>query len=510
MKLAQLIEKLDVIETWENSASLAAVANPDIQTVHYRAQEVTVGDLFVAVKGFVADGHDYIEQAVSNGAVAVVCEHPVRTNAIMIQVPNSRKALAQLSAVFYGHPSCAMTIIGITGTNGKTTTSYLIESVLQTAGVSVGVIGTINYRYADKQFDNPVTTPESLDLQRILAKMRDAGVSHVVMEISSHALDLYRIYACKIDIGVFTNFTQDHLDYHKHMDTYWSCKRRLFAEFLPAFGSQIHIRAVINVADPKGVALSQEVRMPLLSYGAKTSDICATVSRFDLKGIYARITTPVGRIEIRSSLVGRHNLENILSAVGVAVALKIAPPTVADGINALQCVPGRLERILNTHHRYIYVDYAHTPDALENALLALRALTVDRIICVFGCGGDRDRTKRPEMGATAARLSDLVVVTSDNPRTESPVQIIEEIEAGLRSTGSNRYIDSDLQAGFQANGYVVIEDRGKAIRRSIAVSRPGDTIFIAGKGHESYQIIGRERFSFDDRLEVQKALAEVL
>ncbi len=511
MRLTQLIDNLDMLSEDCRGPGLPAGCDPDIQAVSCRAQETVAGGLFVAVKGFATDGHDFIGQAVANGAVAVVCERPVQIDALVIRVSNSRKALAQLAGTFYGHPSQALTVIGVTGTNGKTTTSYLIESVLAAAGISVGVIGTINYRYGGKVFATPVTTPESLDLQRILADMRAAGVTHVVMEVSSHALDLYRVHGCKFDLGVFTNFTQDHLDYHKDMDHYWACKRRLFVDLLPAFDSVMHQRAVINVADPKGGELSRQVTLAHLTCGnTPGSDLSTLTSRFDLKGIYARIATPTGKMEIRSPLVGRHNLENILNAAGAGVALGISADTISAGIRALESVPGRLERIANPHRRFVYVDYAHTPDALENTLLALRALTADRIICIFGCGGDRDRAKRPEMGAIAARLSDLAVVTSDNPRTESPEQIIEEIVAGVRRECALRYMPTDLRRGFTAKGYTVMVDRREAIGSSISASRPGDTLLIAGKGHESYQIIGREKLPFDDRHEAQKALAKLL
>jgi UDP-N-acetylmuramoyl-L-alanyl-D-glutamate--2,6-diaminopimelate ligase len=447
---------------------------------------------------------------VANGAAAVVCEQPVDADAVMIRVQNSRKALADLSAAFFGYPSKALTVIAITGTNGKTTTSYLIESVLQSAGIAAGVIGTINYRYGGQIFSNPVTTPESLDLQRILADMRDAGVTHVVMEVSSHALDLYRVHGCKLDIGVFTNLSQDHLDYHKNMAHYWSCKRKLFTDLLPASAAKTHWRAVINVADPKGRELARETPLACLTCGHDAdSDLRTLKARFDLNGVQARIATPQGKMELRSSLVGRHNLENILNAVGVGVALEIPAETIVAGIRALENVPGRLERISNALQRFVYVDYAHTPDALENTLLALRALTVDRIICIFGCGGDRDRAKRPQMGTIAARLSDLVVVTSDNPRTEPPEQIIEEIVAGVRRASDLQYSPVDLQRGFRAKGYTVIVNRREAIHSTIAASRPGDTVLIAGKGHETYQIHGLERRPFDDRQEAREALGQL-
>jgi UDP-N-acetylmuramoyl-L-alanyl-D-glutamate--2,6-diaminopimelate ligase len=482
--------------------------NPEITAVFCRAQEVTPGSLFVAIKGFTADGHDYIAQAIEKGAVAVVCEGPGQAGAVMVTVPDSRKAMAEVAAAFYGHPSADLTVIGITGTNGKTTTSYLIERVLQQAKMATGVIGTINYRFAGQLFDNPVTTPESLDLQRILARMRDSGVTHVVMEVSSHALDLHRVHGCLFDVAVFTNFSQDHLDYHKDMGHYWACKRRLFTELLPSGTQKTPWQAVINMADPKGLDLVDEISLPYIACGQGGQNGVQLLSaRFDMHGIRARIDTPKGVLAIHSPLVGRHNLENILNAVGVGVALDMDLTDIAEGIDALDHVPGRLERVPGDHRRFVYVDYAHTPDALENALLALRALTVERIICVFGCGGDRDRAKRSQMGAIAARLSDLALVTSDNPRTEPPDQIIDEIVAGVRQVCDQHYAAETLARSFQGKGYAVVPDRREAIQLSIQVSRPGDTILIAGKGHEPYQVVGRQKLVFDDRQEAQAALA---
>jgi UDP-N-acetylmuramyl-tripeptide synthetase len=483
----------------------AAVQDTKISAICCRSQQVIPGSLFVAIKGFATDGHRFIAQAVEQGACAVICEQPSDVDALVLPVKDSRKALAALAAAYYGHPSADMTVIGITGTNGKTTTSYLIESVLQAAGIPVGVIGTINYRYGGKVFNNPVTTPESIDLQRIMSDMRTAGASHVVMEVSSHALDLHRVLGCRFDVGVFTNFSQDHLDYHQDMSAYWACKKKLFSQYLPASAPVKKPCAVINSQDPKARELIDCLQIPYLTGGQNRKDHVRVVStRVDLTGIAARIATPRGEVFIQSPLVGRHNLENILSAVATAIALGIPLATIASGIQALPSVPGRLEMIPNQRRRFVYVDYAHTPDALENALLALRSMTADRIICVFGCGGDRDRNKRPQMGSIAGRICDLTVVTSDNPRTEPPEQIIAEIVAGLQQSPCVLFDRTELNQGFREKGYVVDADRRSAINLSIQVSRPGDTILIAGKGHEPYQVIGTRKFDFDDR---QVALA---
>lgn len=510
MKLAELIDNVGTLSCNGSGSDPHTGCNPEINAITSRAQDVTPGDLFVAIKGFAVDGHDYIEQAVSQGAAAIVCEKSVHTNVATVTVKNTRKALAQLAAVYYGHPSADLMIIGITGTNGKTTTSYIIENLLQAAGISVGVIGTINYRYGGDVFGTPVTTPESIDLQRMLYDMRAAGVTHVVMEVSSHALDLYRVHQCHFSLAVFTNFTQDHLDYHKDMDHYWACKRKLFMELLPASPGKTKHRAVLNVAVPKGLELAREIDLPFLSCGeGMGNDLNAISAQFDLNGIHARISSPQGDLNISSPLVGRHNLENIINAVGVGIALDVPAKTIVAGIESLDNVPGRLERVPNAHGRFVYVDYAHTPDALENSLLALRALTADRIICVFGCGGDRDRDKRPKMGAIAGRLSDLMVVTSDNPRTEAPLEIIEEIVTGIVGACEYQYDLDDLMHGFTAKGYVVVNDRRDAIELAVTASRPGDTLLIAGKGHEPYQVVGHQKFPFDDLLEAQTALADL-
>jgi UDP-N-acetylmuramoyl-L-alanyl-D-glutamate--2,6-diaminopimelate ligase len=513
MKLKNLIQTLQVSGLIPGQPAAVFAADQleiDIRGIHYRAQDIQPGDLFVALKGLAADGHDFIPQATARGAVAVVCERVVPASVITIAVTNARQALAELAAAFYGEPSHAMTVIGITGTNGKTTTSYLVESILAAAGKKCGVIGTINYRYAGSFFDNPVTTPESLDLQRIMADMRAAGVTHVVMEVSSHALDLHRVHACAFDVGVFTNFTQDHLDYHKQMDAYWAAKRMLFSHHLPVSSGIKTPRAVLNCDDPKGRTLSAEIEYACVTTGRRPKDtIHVLESHFDLNGITAQIATPRGEMMLNAPLVGRHNLENILNAIGAAIALELPLLTIQSGIENLANVPGRLERIINPCGRFVYVDYAHTPDALENVLLALRSLTVERIITVFGCGGDRDRAKRPKMGAIAARLSDLVIVTSDNPRTEPPGQIITEILPGVQSEQRVRYsVDQLARSGFGEKGYAAEADRRAAIRLSVLASSPGDTILIAGKGHEPYQVVGREKQPFDDRHEAAAALAE--
>ena len=487
--------------------------DPEIGSVHYRAQDVQPGGLFVAIEGLAADGHDFIDEALTRGASAIVTQKPVKSESIIVQVENTRKALAAISARFFKNPSEKLFLIGITGTNGKTTTAFLIEHILDKTGIHVGVIGTLNYRYAGKTFQNPMTTPESFDLQKILAEMLDNQVTHVVMEVSSHALDLYRVHHCKFDLAIFTNLTQDHLDYHKDMDSYWSCKKRLFTEILGVKTENDRVLAIINRNDERGRELSHNLELRLgqasvLSSGFSDNNrIRPEDFSYDLGGITGKIATPNGAFKFKSHLVGQHNLENILCATGVGIVLGLSVDVIKHGIESVKAVPGRLESIPNDHKRFVYVDYAHTPDALENVLASLRESTPGRLICVFGCGGNRDKSKRPQMGDIAGRFSDLVVITSDNPRTEPPMEIIDQILEGTKKSIAHAFIPSDLAENFAIKGYVVEPDRKNAIALAINVSRPNDAILIAGKGNEPYQIIGDKTIAFDDREEAKKVLS---
>ncbi len=482
----------------------------EIGSIHYRAQDVKPGGMFVAIHGFLADGHDFIDEALARGASAIVTQKPVNYDSIVIEVENTRKALAALSARFFGNPSENLFIIGITGTNGKTTTAVLIENILLKAGYKVGVSGTLNYRYSGKTFRNPMTTPESLDLQRILAEMLEDGITHVVVEVSSHAIDLFRVNNCWIDVGVFTNLSQDHLDYHGNMSSYWSCKKKLFAENLRSGPKKGRTVSVINCNDKRAKELLKIDSVSSLTTGHSNDNMIRPNNiKYDLSGIRGEILTPGGAFEFESPLIGKHNLENILCAGGVGVALKFPLNAIKSGIEEVSHVPGRLESIPNDIDRFVYIDYAHTPDALKNVLTSLRSLAAGRIICVFGCGGDRDRDKRPQMGEMAGRICDLVIITSDNPRTEAPIEIIEQIAAGTKKVSSYLYEQSDLKTGLHKKGYVIEPDREKAIRLGITASRPGDTVLIAGKGNETYQIIGSKTLPFDDRKEAEMALWEL-
>ncbi len=483
-----------------------------IDSIHYDSRTVTPGGLFVAIQGHRSNGNAYIEDAIEKGAVAVLTEQEWSGSPLIsvAQVENDRLALAAVSSVFYGDPSRELCVIGITGTNGKTTTAYLIESILIAAGFKVGVIGTINYRFGGQSFTNPVTTPESLDLMRVFRKMVDSGITHVVLEVSSHALDLHRVAFCEFDVGIFTNLSREHLDYHGDMETYWQCKRELCVGRLGIGSKRGRAAAIVNWDDPRGKELSGEVSVPCLRVGLSgDSEIRAQNIDLAMDGTSGNVHTPEGDFDFTSSLVGTHNVYNILSATGTAIWLGVPLETIQKGIKDLQGVPGRLERVANNIGVSVFVDYAHTPDALENVLTVLRGLTSSRMITIFGCGGDRDRDKRPMMGATAGRLSDLVVLTSDNPRTEAPEAILSAIVEGAASVQSHQYAPRELANGFKTRGYVVEPDRRKAIALGLNAARFGDTVLIAGKGHETYQIVGETTIPFDDRVEARKVLDRI-
>jgi len=503
VKLSALIRAIETRRVRDPNPSRR---DPDIRSLHYRAQEVAPGGLFVAVPGLKSDGHDFVRMALDRGAAALVVQRPVTCDGLTIEVRNSRRALAAMAAAFCEHPSERMSVIGITGTNGKTTTSFLLESMLARAGLKTGVIGTINYRFGGRVFENPVTTPESLDLQRILAEMQADGVTHVILEVSSHAIDLDRIYGCRFEVGIFTNLSQDHLDYHGDMEAYWACKKRFFTDMLASrIGGRS--RAVINAEDAKGRELLQALACETISTGC-SPDCAVRAGRIDSRpnGISGILTTPDGETPFTSALVGAYNLENILSAAGAAAALGLGPERIRTGIEGLAHVPGRLERIADAAGRSVYVDYAHSPQALSNVLALLRSMAAGRLICVFGCGGDRDQTKRPKMGVIAAEFSDLAIVTSDNPRTEAPLAIIDQIVAGIRQACPYEYAPAHRAGDFHHKGYAVEPDRRRAIRLAVQAARAGDTVLIAGKGHETVQWIGGQATDFDDRREAMTAL----
>jgi UDP-N-acetylmuramoyl-L-alanyl-D-glutamate--2,6-diaminopimelate ligase len=477
-----------------------------VREVAYDSRRIEGGDLFVAVRGTRQDGGAFVEDALRRGAAVIVSEDPPppRSSAIWVQVPSSREALAGLAASYYDHPSRRMRILGITGTNGKTTTTLLVESILKRAGHVVGVLGTLAYRWKDRVLKAPMTTPESLDLQRLLHDMLQDGVTHVVMEVSSHALALGRVRGTAFSAGLFTNLSQDHLDFHQDMESYYRSKSILFREYL---GDRDEPGvAVINRDDPYGFRLMEVTGAEVWSYSVERRDARVWVRSADLSpgGISAELVTSDGPLRLRSPLIGRLNLYNLVGAATLAMALEVPRPAIVDGLADVARVDGRLERVAIPESAgfEVIVDYAHTPDAMVKALACLREMTRGRLLVVFGCGGDRDRSKRPLMGEAAARLGDLVIVTSDNPRTEAPERIIEEIVKGVRSARMP-LLDLSRPAGSK-QGYAVVEDRREAIGKALSWAQPGDVVFIGGKGHETYQIVGSEVLPFDDRKVVRE------
>jgi UDP-N-acetylmuramoyl-L-alanyl-D-glutamate--2,6-diaminopimelate ligase len=509
MRLSALLDALPLELRVEGCASDASVRELEIRGISYDSRRVEVGDLFFALRGASSDGHDFLAAAFECGAVAAIVESapsvPDLADRPVVVVGDSRRALAPVSTQFFGHPASELTLIGITGTNGKTSTTYLIESILRRADISTGVIGTLDIRFAGKSETAVNTTPESYEIQRSLRAMRDHGIACAVMEVSSHGLALDRVGGCEFAIAALTNISQDHLDFHDSMDAYRDAKTRLFDVYLRAGGS-----AVVNVDDASADAFiraatrsgAKLVRTSRKSESA--ADIRLEQAQVALGGTDARIALPSGTLDLQIPLVGDFNLENTLVACGVAVALEIAPEIIAEGIENCPQVPGRVERVQTSRESepVVVVDYAHTPDAVEKLLATLRPLAAERLIAVFGCGGDRDRGKRPRMAEAVVRWSDRVVATSDNPRSEDPLQILKDVEAGL---GALQRVEADALDATDAS-YAMIPDRRSAIEVAIGIARPGDMVVIAGKGHEDYQIVGPDRLHFDDREEARSAL----
>jgi UDP-N-acetylmuramoyl-L-alanyl-D-glutamate--2,6-diaminopimelate ligase len=481
-------------------AEVAGPAEIDIAGVVHDSRAVVPGSLFVCIRGFAQDGHTFIGDAARRGATALVVEDdPARlsipSGLTLVRVTDSRLALARLAARFFAHPSRQLRLIGITGTNGKTTSAHLVEAILRAAGHRVGLLGTIEYRCGPTTFPGERTTPESSDLQRLLARMRDMGAWGATMEVSSHSLMLHRVAACEFDVAVFTNLTQDHLDFHGSMERYADAKARLFQGLgkdrvkpgIPA--------AVLNADDPWAEFMARQTAARVVRFSlAREADLSVRAAEFDLSGIRASVASPWGPFQVTSPLVGRHNLANILGAAAACLHLGIPCQVVEAGIEHLAAVPGRFEKVEAGQPFGVVVDYAHTPDALERVLGFAREYAAGRLIVVFGCGGDRDRGKRPRMGEVAARLADAVFVTSDNPRSEDPESILQEIELGIKKTFA------------EGKPHATISDRREAIGAALASARGGDLVVIAGKGHEAYQILRDRTIPFDDRVVAREAL----
>ena len=466
-----------------------------VTDITHDSRQAREGSLFVAIRGGLVDAHRFVSQVMEQGALGVISEleRPADFGGAWIEVENARRALALAAAEVQGHPSREINLVGITGTNGKTTTAYLVASLADAAGEPVAMTGTVEYRIGNEHFKADRTTPEASDMQRLLRRAVEQGCKTAVMECSSQAMDFHRCDALQFSVAAFTNLTRDHLDYHKTMEAYWYAKQRLFDGRL---GSRPR-SSVINVDDAHGVELAKKMeeaggRVVRYALNAE-ADVTATDVEYSLEGMRFRLRTPAGERALHSPLVGRPHIYNILTAVACGLELGYGEDVIARAIETCTGAPGRFERVEHAGDFAVVVDYAHSDDALLNVLRTARDVAHGgRIITLFGCGGDRDRSKRAPMGEAAASLSDIVILTSDNPRTEDPQAILSDVEVGLRAT---------------AKPYEMIADRREAIYRAISQARAGDLVLIAGKGHEDYQIIGRDVFHFDDKEVAREALA---
>ncbi len=458
--------------------------------LHQDSRQVEPGDLFAARPGEKCDGVGFIPDAIARGARALLVLRGSLDGAVsvpVIEVDDLRLAIALASEAVHGHPSRELEVVGITGTNGKTTTAWLVEHALVGAGYRTGRLGTLGYGCEAERVESTLTTPESDVVSRYLARARAVGATHFVLEASSHALSQARVDALQFAVAAFTNLTQDHLDYHRDMTSYAAAKRRLFTELNPRI-------SVVNVDDGFGSQLASELATPVIRVSRQTeADVFPRQVAASAGGLSGTVATPSGDVPLESPLVGEHNLDNVLMVVAIAVALELDPARVAAALGRVPGVPGRLERCDEPHDDVtVLVDYAHTPDALERALAAVRGLTDRDLICVFGCGGDRDPDKRPKMGMAVGRAATRAIISNDNPRTEDPERIAAMIEPAVAASGIP---------------YEVVLDRAEAIERAVHLAQPGDVVLIAGKGHEDYQIVGTTKRPFDDRVEARRALA---
>lgn len=485
MQLQKLLSALPFYSTNQE------IENIDINGIKMDNREIEKGDMFVCIKGFTVDGHSFAKQAAQSGAVAIISEKPLDVSpAITIIVPDTTKALAILAAEFYQHPTHNFPLIGITGTNGKTTTTYLLEEIFKAHGKKTGLIGTIQMKIGDKAYGITNTTPDALHLQHNFHKMAKEEVDIVMMEVSSHALDLGRVYGSDFDIAVFTNLSQDHLDYHKDMDDYLRAKTLLFTGLGNSYLNKKF--AVINVDDDHSKVIQHSTAQPVITYGIQTNaDIMATNISFQLKNTTFTLKTPVGETTIQSNLIGTFNIYNMLAAASVAILRKVPLDTIKYALENIRGVDGRFEQVTAGQNFAVIVDYAHTPDSLENVLQTVKEFAKQRIFTIVGTGGDRDRTKRPLMAKVATKYSDLAILTSDNPRTEEPGAILQDMTNGLMDTN-----------------YTVIENRKEAIQYGINMAEAGDIVLIAGKGHETYQEINGVRYDFDDRIVAEEAIRQ--
>jgi UDP-N-acetylmuramoyl-L-alanyl-D-glutamate--2,6-diaminopimelate ligase len=476
MLLEKALEQIPGIQ-WIGQRSVA------ITGLAYDSRSVRKGDLFVAIKGEKSDGARFIPQAIEKGAVAVASENRIEPDPdkVAITVPDARRFLAEISRVFFEDPAERLNLVAITGTNGKTTTTYLMESIFRHAGIHSCLVGTIGMKIGARSFHTAHTTPEASDLVKFFRQASDEGCTHGALEVSSHSLALKRVFGTRFRVGVFMNLTRDHLDFHSDMESYFRAKQILFSA---ENGNRV-ASAVINTDDPYGKRLEREVNCAVMSFGFnEDAKIRVLECRNRVDGTDLMLGTPAGDLGYRLRLIGRPNVYNVMAATGAALSLNILPDGIRKGIEGLEGVPGRVERVDEGQDFTVVVDYAHSPDALENLLNTVSRLPHEKLITVFGCGGDRDRTKRPIMGEIAVKKSDLVFATSDNPRSEDPLEILREIEAGMH---------------IGPAPYKIIPDRRDAIKSAIFTACKGDVVVIAGKGHEDYQILGDRTIRFDDR-----------
>lgn len=494
MKLGELAKRLV-------AAEIIGDGDTEFVGLEKDSRAVQPGMLFLCVKGERADGHDFVQEAVSRGASAIVSERRLELDTPQLIVKDSRLATSIIADYVYGHPSGEVKVIGVTGTNGKTTTTYLLEKILNDCGRSAGVIGTIETRYGGKSCPMSGTTPESHELQRLLHAMRNDGIHYCAMEVSSHALEQGRVKGCKFRSAIFTNLTQDHLDYHGSMEKYAEAKGLLFSRLGNAYGEPLDERsyAILNADDKASAAFRRLTSAEVITYGLdRAADIRASDIAITAEGSSFTVSGFGGTAAIKLKMPGKFNVYNALAAIAASLLEGIPLADIKSSLEGIQGVPGRVEKVDMGQPFSVIVDYAHTPDGLRNVLAAVREFASGRIITVFGCGGDRDRTKRPVMGKIAAEHSDYVIVTSDNPRSENPESIISEIEKGL------------AQAGLSPSQYALVADRRKGIEKAVEMASQGDVVLIAGKGHETYQLVGGRTFPFDDRITAMEAIRGIL
>lgn len=482
--------KLNELLTYLHDRSIEYNENPTITSIEMDSREVKNGSLFICINGYTVDGHDFAEKAVENGAVAILSERQLQVDVPVIVVKDTKRAMAVLADIYYGQPTHQMHLIGVTGTNGKTTTTHIIEKILKEANKKTGLIGTMYIKIAEKQIDVKNTTPESLTLQKTFHDMRENDVTHAVMEVSSHALHLGRIHGCDFNVAVFTNLSQDHLDYHKTMEAYKYAKGLLFAQLGNRFDHDNIKIAVLNADEEASEEFIKMTSAKIMTYGInKEADVMAKEIKMTSKGTEFQLITPVGIKHITINMIGKFSIYNVLAAVAASLASSIELDTICHAVEAMDGVRGRFELVDGGQDFTVIVDYAHTPDSLENVLQTIKQFVEGKIFCVVGCGGDRDKTKRPLMAKIATEFSDEPIFTSDNPRSEDPRMILR-----------------DMEAGVAGEHYHSIENREKAILFAVENAKKGDVILIAGKGHETYQIIGDETFDFDDKEVAFKAI----